>query len=77
MLSRKSTQEKGYYMSTFVFKKIVDQSLLNAGLSIPSESHNKLLYALGITLPKGAKQNIKIKRRKKSNMSGTERSLYI
>lgn len=48
-------------MITFVFKKSVDQSLLNAGLIIPVESQAKLLNCLGIVLPKGAKQHIKIK----------------
>lgn len=47
-------------MSTLIFRKIVDQSLLNAGLTVPTESHAKLLDGLGILLSKGDKHNIKI-----------------
>ncbi len=47
-------------MSTLIFRKKVDQSLLNAGLTVPTESHAKLLDGLGILLSKGDKHSIKI-----------------
>lgn len=48
-------------MGNLIFKKTVDQSLLNAGMTIPIENHEKILEELGITLEKGDKQNITIK----------------
>lgn len=47
-------------MGNFIFKKIVDQSLLSAGMNIPTECHRKLLDALGIDLNKGDKEQITI-----------------
>lgn len=48
-------------MGNLIFKKIVDQSLLNAGMTIPVENHQKLLEALSIVLKKGEKQRITVK----------------
>ena len=48
-------------MGNYIFKKIVDQSLLNAGLTIPVESQQKLLDELKINLDKGDKENIIVK----------------
>lgn len=47
-------------MGNFIFRKIVDQSLLNVGMTVPIESHQKLLNELGITLDKGDKEIIKV-----------------
>lgn len=48
-------------MGTFIFQKMVDQSLLKAGMTIPVKSYQKLLAELGTNLRKGDKQNITIK----------------
>lgn len=48
-------------MEEFIFKKIVDQSLLNAGMTIPTENHQKILDVFGIALNKGDKENISVK----------------
>lgn len=47
-------------MGNLVFKKVVDQSLLNAGMTIPTESHQKVLDELGIDLNKGDKAKITV-----------------
>lgn len=47
-------------MSSFIFKKVVDQSLLDVGMTIPTEHHQKILDELGIVLNKGDKANIKV-----------------
>lgn len=48
-------------MGNFIFKKAIDQSLLNAGMTIPIESHQKLLEELELDLNRGDKQDIIIK----------------
>lgn len=48
-------------MGDYILKKIVDQSVLNAGMTIPVENHQKILEELGLDLNKGDKQNITIK----------------
>lgn len=48
-------------MGNFIFKKTIDQSLLNAGMTIPIESHQKLLEELELDLNRGDKQDIIIK----------------
>lgn len=52
--------KEGWHMGNFIFKKSVDQSLLNAGMTIPTESHQKILDELGIVLNKGDKENITV-----------------
>ena len=47
-------------MSTFLFEKEVDQSLLKSGLTIPVDSHQKVQNAVGVQLLKGQKVEIKI-----------------
>lgn len=47
-------------MENFIFRKIVDKSLLNAGMTIPIDTHQKILDELGIVLNKGDKENIKV-----------------
>lgn len=48
-------------MGEFLFKKMVDQSLLKEGMAVPVESNQKILNELKITLKKGDKRNIAIK----------------
>ena len=55
------SREEKWGMGNLIFKKTVDQSLLNAGMTIPIESHEKILEELGIALEKGDKRNITIK----------------
>ena len=47
-------------MGNLIFKKIVDQSLLNAGMTIPIENHQKVLDELGLDLNKGDKEKITV-----------------
>lgn len=47
-------------MSTFLFKKEVDQSLLKAGLTIPNSIHGIIQDVLGIRLSKGQRAEIRI-----------------
>ena len=47
-------------MGNHLFKKSIDQSLFKSGLTIPVESHESLLSALGIVLDKGDKQTIQV-----------------
>ena len=47
-------------MGNPIFKHIVDQSLLNAGMTIPTESHQRILDELGIVMNKGDKENITV-----------------
>ena len=55
------SREEKWCMGKLIFKKTVDQSLLNAGMTIPIESHEKILEELGMALEKGDKQNITVK----------------
>ena len=47
-------------MSTFLFKKIVDQSVLNAGMTVPKALQYDSLKALGMSLSKGQNTQIQI-----------------
>ena len=47
-------------MSSFLFKKEVDQSLLRAGLTIPATMHGKVQDAIGKKVSKGQRVDIKI-----------------
>ena len=48
-------------MGNLIFKKIVDQSLLSDGMTIPVENHQKIFEELKISLNKGDRRNITIK----------------
>lgn len=48
-------------MGYFIFKKTIDQSLLNTTMTIPIENHQEILEELGFDLNKGDKRNITIK----------------
>lgn len=48
-------------MSKYIMKKLIDQSVLNEGLTVPIKKYQVLLDGLGITLQKGEKQNIKVR----------------
>ena len=60
VIYRSTMDLKGDTMAEFLFKKNVDQSVLEAGMTIPRDSHQKLLRGLGITLSRGNKEKIKI-----------------
>ena len=47
-------------MSTFLFEKEVDQSLLKAGLTIPVSMHEKIQAAIGVQLSKGQRTGITV-----------------
>lgn len=47
-------------MSSFLFQKEVDQSLLKSGLTIPVNMHGKIQEAVGVQLSKGQRTGIKI-----------------
>ena len=47
-------------MREFLFQKDVDQSLLKSGLTIPVDMQEKIQEALGVSLAKGQRANIKI-----------------
>ena len=47
-------------MSTFLFEKEVDQSLLKAGLTIPVSMHEKIQEAIGVQLSKGQRTGITV-----------------
>ncbi len=47
-------------MSTFLFEKEVDQSLLKSGLTVPISMHGKIQEAIGVQLSKGERTNITI-----------------
>ena len=47
-------------MSSFLFQKEVDQSLLKSGLTIPVNMHDKIQEAIGVQLSKGQRANITI-----------------
>ena len=48
-------------MSSFLFQKEVDQSLLKSGLTIPVNMHGKIQEAIGVQLSKGQRANITIR----------------
>ena len=48
-------------MSSFLFQKEVDQSLLKSGLTIPVNMHGKIQEAIGVQLSKGQRANISIR----------------
>ena len=45
-------------MKELLFKKVVDQSLLNTGATIPKDIQSKLLSSIGVALTKGEKHSI-------------------
>ncbi len=45
-------------MSSFLFQKEVDQSLLKSGLTIPVNMHGKIQEAVGVQLSKGQRTGI-------------------
>ena len=47
-------------MSSYLFQKEVDQSLLKSGLTIPVNMHGKIQEAVGVQLSKGQRTGIKI-----------------
>ena len=47
-------------MSTFLFEKEVDQSLLKSGFTIPIDAHQRIQDAVGVQLSKGQKTGIRI-----------------
>lgn len=47
-------------MNAFLFQKIVDQSLLKNGLTIPADMQDKIQEAVGVQLSKGQRAAIKI-----------------
>lgn len=59
-IHRATTNLKGDTMAEFLFKKNVDQSVLEAGMTIPRDSHEKFLRGLGITLSRGNKEKVKV-----------------
>ena len=48
-------------METFLFEKVVDQSLLKWGLTVPKEFCDKILAVLGVKLNKGEQVEITVK----------------
>ena len=45
-------------MKELLFKKVVDQSLLNTGATIPKDIQSELLSSIGVVLTKGEKHSI-------------------
>lgn len=60
VIYRSTMDLKGDTMVEFLFKKNVDQSVLEAGMTISRDSHQKLLRGLGITLSRGSKEKSKM-----------------